>query len=89
MFFPFSQTEQKPFLLQAFNPQTNKSNYLFIHVLNYAALFNVTAVLNLCGCFKIVINTSFWCDCLRVEIEGDIHFGKALLTLGLSEIPVW
>lgn len=58
MCFSLSQTEQKPFLLQAFNLQTNKSNYFFICVLNYAALLNVSAVLNLCGCFKIVINIS-------------------------------
>lgn len=63
--FPFSQTEQKPFILQAFNLQTNKSNYLFIDVLNYAALFNVSAVLNLHDCFKILLNTSLSCDCLE------------------------
>lgn len=83
LFFSFLR-QQKPFILQAFNLQTNKSNYLFIHMLNYAAFFNVSAVLNWHDCFKIVINTSLCCDCLGVETLGYIHYSKTLLTSGLS-----
>jgi len=66
--------------LQALNPQTNKSNYLFIHVLNYAALSNVSAVLNLHDSLKIVLSTSLYCDCLGVETLGGICYGKPLFT---------
>lgn len=37
---------------------------MFIHVLKYVVLFNVSAVLNSHGCSKIVINTYLYCDCL-------------------------